>query len=303
MPAAVRGKQRIPARPAKRMAAEAIRPAFGRPLPRRGGVSKLAAAKQAGLPAGVASLTIFLAAALILVVTLATGGRGGMLSLYARAAAKSDLATIGFRVNTIHLQGASPAAQKQIIAAADLKSGGPILDVDLAALRERVRQVGWVADAKVIRLLPDTLVIAVSQRPLMAVWEHAGKTVVVADNGTPMTEVSAAKFGSLPLIVGDGANVSAAEILPRITSRPRLAQHLNALVRVDGRRWNLMMKDGGVILLPATEQTAALERLDSLDRAAKIFDLGFARIDLRDPEMVVVRPRSAVAPSVAVGGV
>ncbi|MGH7023483.1 MAG: cell division protein FtsQ/DivIB [Caulobacteraceae bacterium] len=285
------------------MTAEALRPAYARARPRAGGISKLAAAKQVGLPAGVASLATFMAAALLVVVYMATGGRGQALSRYAHAAGKSDLASIGFRVNNIHLQGASPVAQKQIIAAANLRTGVPILDVDLAALRARVRDVGWVADAKVIRLLPDTLVIAVAQRPLMAVWEHAGKTVMVADNGALMPDVSPARFATLPLIVGDGANLSAAEILPQIASRPRLAQHVYALVRVDDRRWNLMLKDGGVILLPALDEGTALARLDALDQQAKILDLGFSRIDLRDPELVVVRPRGGAAPALAGGGV
>jgi cell division protein FtsQ len=262
----------------------------------------LAAARQAGLPAGIASFAFCLAAALLVVVLLATGGRGEALSRFAESAARSDLATIGFRVDNIHLQGASPIAQKQIIAAASLRTGVPILDVDLAAMRGRVRQVPWVADARVIRLLPDTLVIAVVQRPLMAVWEHGGRTVVVADNGALAPDVSPAKFQTLPLIVGDGANLAATDVLPMIASRPRLAGRMNALVRVDDRRWDIDMKDGGVIMLPEHDEAGALSRLDTLDQSSKILDLGFERVDLRDPEMVLVRPRPAAAPALAGGG-
>ena len=298
MPAAMRGEKRIPARP--RMTAEAVRP---RGRVRARGVSKLAAAKRAGLPPGVASAAVMLAAVLISVVVLATGGRGQTLLANAQGAAKSDLATLGFRIGVIHLQGASPAAQKEILAAAALKPGAPILDVDLAAVRERVEQVGWVSHARVIRLFPDTMVVAVTQRPLLAVWEHAGRTLVVADNGAVVNQVDPAHFAALPLIVGDGANEAAAQIVPLIVSRPRLAAHVDALVRVDGRRWNLRLKDGGNILLPATDEAAALKRLDGLDQTAKVLDLGLARLDLRDPEMVVVRPREAAAPALAGGGV
>jgi len=190
------------------MTAEALRPAYSRGRVR--GVSKLAAARQAGLPAGLASAAVLLAAALIAVVTLATGGRGERLIETGQAAARTDLASLGFRVDTIHLQGATAAARKQIIAAANLQTGAPILSVDLAALRDRVRQVGWVSDARVFRMLPGTLVIAVDQRPLMAVWQHAGQFVVVADNGTPMPDVAPGKFGELPLIIGDGRHDAAA---------------------------------------------------------------------------------------------
>jgi cell division protein FtsQ len=75
------------------------------------------------------------------------------------------------------------------------------------------------------------------------------------------------------------------------------------MVRVDDRRWDLRLKDGGVIMLPPEDEGAALKRLDDLDRTAKILDLGLARIDLRDPEMVVVRPRETAAPALAGGGV
>jgi cell division protein FtsQ len=301
MAAAVRGDKRMPARPRARVTAEAIRPAGGRIRAR--GVSKLAAAKRAGLPPGVASAAVMLAAVLIGVVVLATGGRGRALLASAQGAARSDLATLGFRVGTIHLQGASPAAQKEILQAAALEPGAPILDVDLAAVRDRVERVGWVAHARVIRLFPQTLVVSVTQRPLLAVWEHAGRTVVVADNGAVVNQVDPAHFAALPLIVGDGANVAAAEVVPLIAARPRLAGRLDALVRVDDRRWNLRLKDGGIILLPATDEAAALKRLDALDRSAKVLDLGLARLDLRDPEMVVARPRQAVAPVLAGGGV
>jgi cell division protein FtsQ len=283
------------------MSAEATAGGAPRPIPR--GASKLAAARHAGLPAGAASAAILLLATLIAVTTLATGGRGAFLWREARAAARSDLATVGFRANVVHLQGASLAAQKEVLEAAAIRPGTPILDIDLAAVRARVERVGWVARASVIRLLPDTIVIAVRQRPLMAVWEHGGHAVVITDNGATASQADPALFGGLPLVVGAGADRAAATILPQVMGRPRLAHRLTALVRVDDRRWNLQLADGGVILLPAVGEAPALHRLDSLDRSARILDLGLARIDLRDPEMVVVRPRGAAAPALSGGGV
>ena len=118
-----------------------------------------------------------------------------------------------------------------------------------------------------------------------------------------MTQVDPSHFVGLPLIVGDGANLAAHGIVPAILGRPRLAKRLGALVRVDGRRWDIRLKDGCLIMLPAEGQDAALKQLDGLDRASRILDLGFARVDLRDPEMVVVRPRGAAAPVLTKAGV
>ncbi len=101
-------------------------------------------------------------------------------------------------------------------------------------------------------------------------------------------------------MVGEGANLTAAQMLPMIRSRPRLMQRLEALVRVDDRRWDLRLKDGGLIQLPAEGEESALIQLDELDQKARILDLGFSRIDLRDPEMVAVRPKDGgTAPGAA----
>ncbi len=240
---------------------------------------------------------------MVVVAVLATGGRGQALLAGARGAVDSRFASFGLRLGVIHLQGATPAAQAEILQAAAVKPGAPILGLDLAAVRDRVERVGWVEHARVIRLLPDTLVIAVDQRPLLAVWERAGRAVVIAANGAIVSEVEPSHFTSLPLIVGDGANLAASAILPLVLSRPRLASQLEALVRVDGRRWNLRLKNGGTILLPASDERAALARLDALDRTSKILELDLARIDLRDPDMVVVRPRQAAAAAMATDGV
>ncbi len=97
-------------------------------------------------------------------------------------------------------------------------------------------------------------------------------------------------------MVGEGANVAAADILPLVRARPQLMQRLEALVRVDDRRWDIRLKDGALIQLPSTGDESALIRLDQLDQKARILELGFARIDLRDPEMVAVRPRDGGAP-------
>jgi cell division protein FtsQ len=208
----------------------------------------------------------------------------------------THLASLGFRLDAVHLQGASPAARADILRAAAIPLGAPILTLDLGAIRARVEHVGWVERARVIRLLPDTLVVAIDQRPLIAVWEHGGRAVVIVSNGTVMAKVDPAAFTSLPLIVGEGANTAAAPILKLVLGRPRLAQRLDALVRVDSRRWDVRLKDGCLLMLPATGEDVALRRFDQLDRRSRLLDLGFGRIDLRDPDMVVVRPRGVVAP-------
>ena len=70
---------------------------------------------------------------------------------------------------------------------------------------------------------------------------------------------------------------------------------LEALVRVDGRRWDLRLKDGSLIQLPAVGEDSALIHLEQLDQTQRLLDLGFERIDLRDSETIAVRPKAVAA--------
>jgi cell division protein FtsQ len=242
----------------------------------------------------------------VIAIALATDHRGARLVAGAGDAAVQATALAGFRLDSVRLDGASLQSSADILRAAALPHGAPLFSVDLAAARQRVEQVGWVKSATVMRMYPDSVVIAVDERHLMAVWQDNGRTAVIDTTGVVAPEANPARYANLPLVVGDGANAAAGDILPHILSRPRLADRLDALVRVDQRRWDLRLKDGTIVQLPerdvdaqANNEEAALIRLDQLDQQSRILDLGFARIDLRDPEMVAVRPRQ---PAGAQGG-
>ena len=207
------------------------------------------------------------------------------------------LAPLGFRLERVEVQGAPDMAKADILRAAGLNKDASILDLRLDDLRQRVEATGWVQDARIVRLLPDTLIIAVTPRTAAAVWQHEGVLKVVDTEGRLIGGADPARFASLPLVVGEGAAEEAKNILPLLRQRPALMAKVDALVRVDGRRWDLRLKDGSLIQLPAIGADSALIQLDQLDQKQRLLSLGFERIDLRDPDEVVVRPRPAGEPA------
>lgn len=283
MPAAMRGGSS--ARPNGRGAAAAA--ARGRPTAPAGGPSAATIL--------LAALGVLLAALLLI---LATGGRGARLAESVGAGISARLADAGFRLAAVRVKGASPLATADILKAAGVYKDQPLAGMDLAAIRRRIESVGWVHDVRVVRLLPDTLMIQVVERRQLAVWQEAGRRQVIDVRGAPIPEADPARFPGLPLVVGPGANDSAADLLLELSRRPAVMSQVDALVRVDRRRWDLKLKSGGVIQLPSEGEAAALRRLDDLDRASGMMRIGFDRLDLRDPSVVAVRPRAAgVAPT------
>jgi cell division protein FtsQ len=229
---------------------------------------------------------------LALGVTLATGHRAEHIAAAIGHGVDAKLGQAGFRLKKVHVQGASPMATADIVRAAGVFADQPLIGLDLDQVRQRVESVGWVKQVRVVRLLPDTLVLSVQERRQLAVWQHAGRTLVIDDHGQPIPEADPGRFAALPLVVGAGADAAAPGILPLLAQRPQLMTRTEALVRVDDRRWDLRLKDGGLIQLPATGEEDALMRLEQLDQRSHILTVGFDRIDLRNPEMTAVRPRT-----------
>jgi cell division protein FtsQ len=258
--------------------------------------SKLKGAGSIGLDHRAALWAAMGLLCLVLLLTVFTGGRLKMLGGHIGATIDQQFAKAGFKVKSVTVQGGSPFSTPYVLQASGLTQGQPILGLNLEDVREHVEQVGWIKSAKVIRLLPDALVIAVTERPRLAVWQHGGQTSVVDKDGQIIPEADAGLFSDLPLIVGEGANETVAALLPEITARPSLIGRLEALVRVDGRRWDLRLKDGGIIQLPGGREDSALIQFDQLEQKSRLLETGFERVDLRDPEMITVRPKGAPAP-------
>lgn len=303
MPAAVRGGSRNEAKPRAKAPANASRPRAPRGGKGAGYTpGKLNAAQGIGLSPYAALGCAAGVLVIALAVTLATGHRGERVAQGFSDTLGNATAGLGFKLAAVHVQGASPMAEADILKAAGLYQDQPLLGMDLEALRQRVEKVGWVKEAKVIRLLPDTLVIAVEEKKQLAVWQNQGRSWVIDDRGQVIPEADPGRFPTLPLIVGAAANEHAAEILPAVQQRPRLMDRLEALVRVDDRRWDLRLKDGSLVQLPAVGEEEALIQLEQLDQRTRILELGFERVDLRNPDMVAVRLRDAALPGQLVAG-
>ena len=269
--------------PSRKPSAPAYRPA------------KLHAARHIGLNPRIAVCIAAGVFALGLGVALFTGSRTQTVGHFAGMTLARQFALLGFTTKAVRVEGSEAGAERDILDAAAIQKDTPILGIDMEALRQRIETVGWVKQAKVIRLLPDTLVISVVPRNLEAVWQFQGVDHVVDGEGKVVPEADPSRYADLPLVVGDGAGAAASGVLPLLRQRPQLMSQLEALVRVDGRRWDLRLKDGGIIQLPAEGADSALIQLDQLEQKARVIELGFERIDLRDPEMVAVRPKGGAA--------
>ena len=295
MPAVVRGGRRQSSnQPAKRGAAPKSQGRGRAPRNAQATPGKLAALGRLDLSPRAVVISIA-AGVLLLAGVLATGARAERIGTSIGHGVDGMTAGLGLKLEKVFIEGESPEATRAIQQAVQLSADQPMTSIDLDAVRERVEAIGWVKSARVVRLLPDTLIVHVTEHDRLAVWQTGGVNQVIDSHGAVIAGADAGRYPNLPLVVGKGAEQAAGEVLPLIAERPRLQSRIEALVRVDERRWDLRLKDGSLIQLPAANQEAALILLDALDQRERLLELGFARIDLRTPEEVAVRPSAGEA--------
>ena len=216
-------------------------------------------------------------------------------------AAGEAVGDAGFRVRSIDVRGIKRMDPRPVYElAADQKTTAmPLLDV--AGIRQRLLEYGWVRDARVSRRFPDTLVIDIVEREPAALWQDEDRLTLIDAEGVVLDRVPVSQMPDLPLLIGKGANAQALPLDRLLTKSPTLKAQLVSATWVGERRWDLTFQSGETVALPEGEQAAstALTRFAKMDKSAGLLGRGILRFDLRIPGKMTVRlPREAGEPIV-----
>jgi cell division protein FtsQ len=171
--------------------------------------------------------------------------------------------------------------------------------VDVAGIRQRLLEFGWIKDARVSRRLPDTLVIDIVERVPAALWQNQGRLALIDSEGAVLDRVPVDEMPDLPLLIGPGANGEEQQLGRLMAAVPMLKPQLASATWVGGRRWDLNFQSGETIALPEGEDAAkaALAKFARLDKSSGLLGRGIVRFDLRIPGKMIVRlPRAPGEP-------
>jgi cell division protein FtsQ len=166
------------------------------------------------------------------------------------------------------------------------------LFVNIDAVLAAVRELGWVADAQARIRLPGRLQVSLQERTPAALWQTGGTLYAIEASGHVIAPVAFRDFSNLPLVVGDGANAKLEDLAQLFAAQPRVAEHVDAAIRVSGRRWTLRTHTGLIVHLPEADPAAALEKLEGPVGGLAALGPSIEAVDLRVPGRVVVRKRA-----------
>ena len=235
---------------------------------------------------------------LVLIIAMLAGvgiygaAKGGQYDAFVAAnGAISDLGArfLGFGIDSVTITGSRELFEAEVLAAAGITERNSLLFLDVVEVRDRLRQVPLVKDVNVRKLYPDRLLIELTEREPFAVWQKEGKVVVVSADGTPIQELSDARFTNLPFVVGTGANKRIGEFLKIVDSAGDLRTRIRAGILVGERRWNLKMTSGLDVKLPEDRPEEAIAQFARIAREARVLDKDLVSVDLRVPGRLFAR--------------
>jgi cell division protein FtsQ len=226
----------------------------------------------------------------------------------AERAAASAVGHAGFTVSGYQIVGLNhmnrakvdDVVTDELRRAADQAGSGqaPQALVDTAEIRRRLLQFGWVKDARVLRRLPDTLVIDIVERKPAALWQSQGELALIDSEGVVLDHVPINRMPDLPLLIGPGANAEEEDLSALMATVPTLKPQLTSATWVGGRRWDLNFQSGEIVSLPEGDEAAraALDKFARLDKQTALLGRGIVRFDLRVPGKMIVRLPHAIEP-------
>jgi cell division protein FtsQ len=206
-------------------------------------------------------------------------------------------ASLGLRVQEISVTGRAETPAASVLAAINARRDAPILLFSPAAAKTALENLPWVRRASVERRLPNTIHADIVERKPLALWQRDQRLVVIDHDGQEIRGVDAERFAELLVLVGDDAPQNANSLIALMASEPAFRPHVDAAIRVGGRRWNVRLDNGVEIQLPETNPSAAWARLAALNAQSNLLD-GSARVlDLRLPDRLIVRVARDAAPT------
>lgn len=197
----------------------------------------------------------------------------------------------GFSVSTVRITGTRRMDEAQVYALAMAQRSRAMTQVDIAALREQVRQLDWVADARVSIQLPDTLAIDIVEREPHAVLEKPDHLMLIDRTGHELAVISPENAAAMLRVTGPGVAARMEDLEALFEAVPAIEGQVEAAEWVGNRRWDFLFESGQMLHLPEGKMRSvkALEDFAKLDGQYRLIGGKVTSFDMRDPPRIYMR--------------
>ena len=199
-----------------------------------------------------------------------------------------------FMIKVASVDGASDELAHEIREIMPLDFPVSYFDLDIKYLHKVLNDIPAVESAAIKVTVSGVLQIDISERTPAFIWRKDDVISVIDEKGKFIRlATSRLDYPELPLVVGEAANLSIADISSLMEDNQYFLDQVRAFVRVGERRWDLVLDNNLRIMLPQTEFLAAFDRLMLMNHTGSLFSNQLSTIDMRLVERPTVRVGAA----------
>lgn len=237
---------------------------------------------------------------LIIIIFFIIGGTVGlrMLPEHSLEKTKEKIEALNpLQIKHIIIRGRQLTDENDILTSLGTHINHSLFSFSIEEARSHIDALPFIEHSTIERHLPDTVIITVVERTPIAIWQTQKKFILINEKGErvsnqPIGIKDIKIFQKFLLVVGQGANTEAAAIINLINQYPDIKDRTLALIRIGGRRWNVLLRNGITLLLPEGVESSALERLNTYQTQFHLFERPIETIDMRLPDRMVIHPAS-----------
>jgi len=190
-------------------------------------------------------------------------------------------------VNEVWVTGLNFEEKENIISSLQFKIGDPVYSINLDKVKNRINKLDWINKAKILIYPYGVIEILIEEYVPFAIFDNFGKYFLINDKGFKFLEVDKNDFNKLFYVSGKNSLVSMDELKKLFYLLDSFNLKIDKVVRIDSRRWDLYLKKGLLIKLPAEKPFLVLSKFINLD-FNKIDYNKINFIDLRIPNRIII---------------
>ena len=198
-----------------------------------------------------------------------------------------------WRLEQVIVEGHKRTDTKAIMEALNITKGQEMNTISLSEKRVRLLRLPWIKDVVVERHLPDTLIIRITEKTPIALWQNNQMYLPLDEGGYPIKDDKLLP-ADLILVVGSDAPENTLSLLAALEQVPSINALVRSAVRVEKRRWNLHLLDaetGLEIMLPEMDFDKALKRLIKQNEKEDLLKKNVQAIDMRLNDRIILHPK------------
>ncbi len=197
---------------------------------------------------------------------------------------------LGYRVDDIRVEGRYNTSLSDLLKAVDLKHHDPIFKRCIEDIASCVREIPWVDQVIVQRILPNKIRIAIKERKPIAIWQYQRCFYFVDQKGKTIKLPGFPYKEKLPIFVGENAHQKIKDFLKMLESYPLIAKRLSINNWIRQRRWDLIIDQHIRVQLPVDRLEEALKKLEILIKRPQFHPKVIKCLDLRNFPTIFIEP-------------